>query len=115
MKKTFELTHPKIKAARMVDNVKHEVNKPKIIELLESRPNEKLSDEDVNRFLKYGNEQQIKEMCDELYYENLIQREGKTDQWHRYFCLEIKKVVIKKEEPVANSQTGKTTPKKKGK
>ena len=36
-------------------NIKHEVTKPKIIELLESRPNEKLSDEDVNRFLKYGN------------------------------------------------------------
>jgi len=27
MKKTFELTHPKIKAARMVDAVKHEVKK----------------------------------------------------------------------------------------
>ncbi|MFT5755831.1 MAG: restriction endonuclease Mrr [Alteromonadaceae bacterium] len=27
MKKTFELTHPKIKAARMVDTVKHEVKK----------------------------------------------------------------------------------------
>ena len=27
MKKTFELTHPKIKAARMVESVKHEVKK----------------------------------------------------------------------------------------
>ena len=27
MKKTFELTHPKIKQARMVDAVKHEVKK----------------------------------------------------------------------------------------
>jgi hypothetical protein len=27
MKKTFELTHPKIKAARMVDTVKHDVKK----------------------------------------------------------------------------------------
>jgi len=27
MKKTFELTHPKIKVARMVDAVKHEIKK----------------------------------------------------------------------------------------
>ena len=27
MKKTFELTHPKIKVARMVESVKHEVKK----------------------------------------------------------------------------------------
>ena len=27
MKKTFELTHPKIKAARMIDAVKHDVKK----------------------------------------------------------------------------------------
>ena len=30
-------------------------------------------------------------MCDELYYNNLIQREGSADQWHRYFANEIKK------------------------
>tara|TARA_B110000285_G_scaffold36216_1_gene39118 strand:- start:364 stop:1218 length:855 start_codon:yes stop_codon:yes gene_type:complete len=94
-------------------NVNHELTKPKIIELLESRPNEKLSDEDVNRFLKHGNEQEIKKICNDLYYENKIMREGSADRYHKYYALEIKKEVAKKVKPVTNKQTEKTTPEKK--
>ncbi len=59
-------------------NVRHKKIKPRIIELLESRPNERLSNIDVARFLN-ENENEMKELCDSLYYENLIQREEKLN------------------------------------
>ena len=73
------------------------------INLFKKRTTEKLSVNDICGFINSSKKSVVREICDRLYFDGFLQREGKTEQWFRYFAIEIKKENSDPEKSTTNS------------